>query len=35
MLAACTLGIAVALYVLIRWPLPAPILIYYGGDQGM
>lgn len=35
MLAACMLGIAVALYVLVRWPLPAPILIYVLGIVGV
>ena len=35
MLAACMLLIAVALYVLVRWPLPAPILIYVLGIVGV
>jgi Gpi18-like mannosyltransferase len=35
MLAACVLGIAMALYFLIRWPLPAPILIYVLGIVGV
>jgi Gpi18-like mannosyltransferase len=35
MLAACIIGIAVALYVLVRWPLPAPILIYVLGIVGV
>ena len=35
MLAACMLGIVMALYILIRWPLPAPILIYVLGIVGV
>ena len=35
MLGVCVLGIAVALYVLVRWPLPAPILIYVLGIVGI
>jgi hypothetical protein len=35
MLAVCMLGIAVALYFLVRWPLPAPLLIYVLGIVGV
>jgi xanthosine utilization system XapX-like protein len=35
MLGACMLGIVVALYVLVRWPLPAPILVYVLGIVGV
>jgi hypothetical protein len=35
LLAACMVGIVVALYVLVRWPLPAPILIYVLGIVGV
>jgi xanthosine utilization system XapX-like protein len=35
LIAACLIGIAVALYFLIRWRLPAPLLIYVVGIIGI
>jgi Dolichyl-phosphate-mannose-protein mannosyltransferase len=35
MLAACMVGLAVALYVLVRWPLPGLILAYVVGIVGV
>lgn len=35
MLGACALGVVVALYFLVRWRLPAPILIYVVGTVGI
>jgi hypothetical protein len=35
LIAACLIGIAVALYCLIRWRLPAPLLIYVVGIIGI
>lgn len=34
-IAACLIGIAVALYFLVRWRLPAPLLIYVVGIIGI
>jgi hypothetical protein len=35
MLAVCLIGITVMLYFLVRWPLPAPILVYVLGIVGV
>jgi hypothetical protein len=35
MLGACAVAVVVALYLLVRWPLPAPLLIYVAGTAGI
>jgi xanthosine utilization system XapX-like protein len=35
MLGVCMLGIVAALYFLVRWPLPAPVLVYVLGIVGV
>jgi hypothetical protein len=35
MLAACVVAVVAALYLLVRWPLPAPLLIYVAGTAGI
>ncbi len=35
MLGACAVAVVVALYFLVRWRLPAPILIYVAGTAGI
>jgi hypothetical protein len=35
MLGACAVAVVVALYLLVRWPLPAPLLVYVAGTAGI
>jgi hypothetical protein len=35
MLGACAVAMVVALYLLVRWPLPAPLLVHVAGTAGI